>query len=211
MQILTEPYKTILKGIYLNSILKLENTIQNLSQNLNVTEDYIIEKYNYLTKINLVSKVNDELTLLNAGRSKICVVLTGGVFDIIHPGHIFTLSSAKNLGDVLIVVVARDKTVLKNKNRNPMNNEIQRLELVRSIKFVDTAILGSDNDIYETVLKVRPDIIALGYDQKHNKLDLEEKMKARGLSIKIVRLCTEMPSIKSSNIIRNNKDLLDSL
>ncbi|MCP8307739.1 MAG: FAD synthase [archaeon] len=137
------------------------------------------------------------------------VVLTGGVFDIIHPGHIFTLSSAKNLGDVLVVIVARDKTVTKNKGRSPFNNEEQRLELVNSLKIVDAAILGSEGNIFESVMKVMPDVIALGYDQKHNESELEKEAKRHELSLKFVRLGTKMPDIKSSKIIENRKEIIN--
>ncbi|MCP8305119.1 MAG: FAD synthase [archaeon] len=142
------------------------------------------------------------------GRSKIDVVFTGGVFDIIHPGHVFTLSSAKRLGDVLVVVVARDKTVVKNKGHKPLNDETQRLELVRALKFVDAAILGSEGDIFETVMKVMPDVIALGYDQKYDESELEREAKRRGLSLKFIRLDTKMPDIKSSKIIEDRKDIM---
>ena len=50
------------------------------------------------------------------------IVLAGGVFDIIHPGHINTLNAAKKLGDVLVVVVATDKTAIKMKKRTPLHN-----------------------------------------------------------------------------------------
>lgn len=201
-------YKQLLIKIYSNSLLKIKNTVKALSEDLHLTENYVGELCDSMKEQGLISKSNDEFNLTSIGRSKIKVVLTGGVFDIIHPGHIFTLSSAKGLGDVLVVVIARDKTVLKNKGHSPFNSEEQRLELVRSLKFVDVAILGSEDNIFESVMRVKPDIIALGYDQKHDELELEKEAKKHELSIKFVRLGTKMPNIKTSKII-GNKEIID--
>ena len=51
------------------------------------------------------------------------IVLAGGVFDIIHPGHIHTLNAAKALGDVLVVAIATDSTAEKMKKRPPLHNQ----------------------------------------------------------------------------------------
>jgi glycerol-3-phosphate cytidylyltransferase-like family protein len=67
--------------------------------------------------------------------------------------------------------------------------------------------LGVEGAIFESIMKVKPDIIALGYDQKHDESELEKEAKKRGLSIKFVRLGTEMPDIKSSKIIENRKEI----
>src|SRR5919112_1195879 len=74
--------------------------------------------------------------LTNLGREQIKVVLVGGVFDLLHVGHIHTLKSARLLGDVLIIVVATDSTISTlKKNRKIYHDEKSRLELVSSIKF----------------------------------------------------------------------------
>jgi cytidyltransferase-like protein len=189
----------------------MKNTVELLAENLHLTEDHVRELCNSMKKQNLISELDGEFKLTDLGRSKIKVVFAGGVFDIIHPGHIFTLSSAKNLGDVLVVIVARDKVVMKNKGYSPLNNEEQRLELVNSLKFVDAALLGLSNEgnVFESVMKVMPDVITLGYDQKHDEFELEKEAKRRGLSIKVIRLGTKMPDIKSSKIIKNRKEIID--
>jgi len=58
------------------------------------------------------------------------IVLAGGVFDIIHPGHIHTLNAAKALGGILVVAIATDKTAEKMKKRSPLHNQELRRELV---------------------------------------------------------------------------------
>jgi rfaE bifunctional protein nucleotidyltransferase chain/domain len=204
-----DPYKQLLSKIYSNSLLKKKNTTKALAEDLHLTENYVRELCDSMKEQGLISELNDEFRLTSIGRSKIKVVFTGGVFDIIHPGHVFALSSAKNLGDVLVVIIARDKTVLKNKGRSPFNSEEQRLELVKSLKFVDAAMLGSEANIFESVIKVKPDIIALGYDQKHDEFELEKEAKKHGLSIRIVRLETKMPNIKTSKIIEDKKEIID--
>ncbi len=201
--------KKFITTIYHNIVEESKSTAENLAQKLCITKKQVKELYYDLEKEGLVSKEHDEFKLTPKGRSKIKVVFTGGVFDIIHPGHIFTLASAKKLGDFLVVVIARDMTVLKNKGRNPLNNENQRRELVNSIKTVDMAILGGQGDIIETVLKVNPDIITLGYDQKHNEDLLCKELEERNISIKLVRLKTTMPEIKSSEIIKNNRHIIE--
>ena len=102
------------------------------------------------------------LRLTERGRKEIVVVMAGGSFDIIHPGHVETLEKAKALGDVLVVSVARNSTYLRNKKEIPLHDEKLRRKMVESIKFVDAAILGSEVDLFETVELVRPDIIASG-------------------------------------------------
>jgi len=79
------------------------------------------------------------------------IVLAGGVFDIIHPGHIHTLNAAKALGDVLVVAIATDKTAKKMKKRQPLHSQELRHELVSSLSMVDVAVIGNEDDIFETV------------------------------------------------------------
>jgi len=109
--------------------------------------------------------ITEDLRMTDKGRKLIRVGLIGGVFDILHVGHIETLKVAKEKVDVLVVVIARNKTVRKFKGRDVVMDENDRLRLVSSIKYVDLAILGSEEDFMEPVLRVDPDIIFLGYDQ----------------------------------------------
>ncbi|MEM1994151.1 MAG: adenylyltransferase/cytidyltransferase family protein [Nitrososphaerales archaeon] len=159
-------------------------------------------------KRGLIKKGGDTYSLTERGRGRLKVVLAGGVFDVIHPGHIYTLKSSKALGDVLIVSVARDKTVLANKGHMPLNSESERLELVSSIRYVDLALLGSESNIFEVVESIRPDVIAIGYDQKHKEEDLLRESVKRGIKLEVVRLDSPKPSIKTSTILRS-RDVLE--
>ena len=114
-------------------------------------------------------------------------VVATGVFDIIHLGHVHFLEKAKDLGDELVVIVARDRTARKMKH-DPITPEGMRVELVQSLKPVDRAVLGYEDDMYRIISEVRPDIIALGYDQKFDEKELGRELKKRGLTVRIVRL-----------------------
>ena len=128
------------------------------------------------------------------------IVLAGGVFDIIHPGHIHTLNEAKKLGDFLVIVIATDKTVMKMKNRKPLHNALARQELVSSLSMVDLCIIGNEEDIFKTVDLIRPQIIALGYDQIHQEKFISDGCKQISLDIEIVRLQSPIPKLSSSEI-----------
>ena len=128
------------------------------------------------------------------------IVLAGGVFDIIHPGHINTLNDAKKLGDVLVVVVATDKTAIKMKRRKPLHNAKLRQELVSSLTMVDLCIIGDEEDIFKTVDLVKPQIIVLGYDQAHQEKFIIDGCKKINLDVRVARLESPIPETSSSTI-----------
>ena len=115
-------------------------------------------------------------------------VLAGGRFNILHPGHIYFLQKAKSLGDYLVVVLAHDKTILKQKKALLFPAE-ERKMLIESLKCVDKVIIGyeigDESGYIRVVNDESPDIIALGYDQKINAKVLQGKI---GKKIKIVRI-----------------------
>ena len=128
------------------------------------------------------------------------IVLAGGVFDIIHPGHIHTLNAAKALGGILVVAIATDKTAKKMKKRSPLHTQELRRELVSCLSMVDKAIVGHEDDIFQTVKKVKPNIIVLGYDQVHQEKFISDGCKRINLNVEIVRLETPVPHLSSSEI-----------
>ena len=114
-------------------------------------------------------------------------VMATGTFDLLHMGHIYYLKEAKKLGDNLVVVVAKDSTVRKLKHE-PVNPEEIRLDLIKEVKVVDEAYLGYEDDMYSIVEEIKPDIIALGYDQIHDENTIKSELKKRKLNAKIIRL-----------------------
>lgn len=114
-------------------------------------------------------------------------VLATGVFDILHPGHVHFLTEAKKLGDELVVVVARD-SVAQRMKRLPFIPENIRVTMVGALKPVDRAILGVEGNIYDILTVVRPNIVALGYDQEFDANEIVEEGKKRGIELKVARI-----------------------
>jgi len=120
-------------------------------------------------------------------------IMVFGTFDILHKGHLNYFKQAKQHGDYLIAVIARDKNVKKIKAKLPKNNEKIRLNKVK--KHVNKAVLGYIKDKYKILKKLKPDIICLGYDQKTSLKDLKK------LKIPIKRLKPYKPhKYKSSKL-----------
>ena len=163
-----------------------------------LSDNQFNDKIEELIEKNMVNE--DKITLTEMGRDSLRIVLAGGVFDIIHPGHIHTLNAAKLLGDVLVVVVATDNTAVKMKKRTPIHSQEQRQELVNSLEVVDLCLIGQENDIFKTVNHVKPQIIALGYDQIHQERYITEGCKKIELNARVARLQSPMPESSSSKI-----------
>ena len=189
--------KTILGTMYVCQI-NGNNPIDIIKEKSMLANEQISEKISQLIEKNLVNE--DKTTLSEIGRDSLRIVLAGGVFDIIHPGHISTLNAAKALGDVLVVVVATDNTAVKMKKRRPLHSQEQRKELVNSLKVVDLCLIGQENDIFKTVNLVKPQIIALGYDQVHQEQFITEGCKKIKLDAKVARLQSPIPESSSSKI-----------
>jgi len=135
------------------------------------------------------------------------IVLASGIFDLLHLGHVKFLEDAKKAGGEnakLIVIVARDSTVEKTKGRKPIMSEDQRRSLVESLKVVDEAVLGRENlDIGEFIENIKPDIVALGYDQAKMERKVSQYVNGHHLPVKIVRISKfDADELGSSSKIR---------
>jgi FAD synthetase len=113
-------------------------------------------------------------------------VVATGTFDILHPGHVLYLEKSRDLGDELIVIVARDINV-RHKPK-PIIPEAQRLKMVQSLKAVDRAILGEEKDIFRLIERLSPDIVTLGYDQHFDPTVLKSELFSRGIHARIMRI-----------------------
>ncbi len=189
--------KDIISALYVASLSKC-NAISIIRNKLPVNADQLETRIDTMVKNGLIE--SNKETLTDLGRSSLRVVLAGGVFDIIHPGHLHTLRAAKTLGNVLVVVVATDSTAQKMKNRIPLHNMELRRDLVSSLSMVDYAMVGHEGDIFKTVEYVKPDIIALGYDQIHQEKFITDGCRKIGINVSIARLQSPIPDIKSSKI-----------
>jgi glycerol-3-phosphate cytidylyltransferase-like family protein len=139
-------------------------------------------------------------------------VMAFGTFDIFHKGHENFLQQAKKCGlpadagrgqgDFLVVVVARDETVQKVKKHKTKNDERKRLLVIKNSNLADKVILGNLGDKYAVIKKYKPDVIALGYDQKSFTGELKEKLKALGLDkTRIIRLKSYYPKKYKSSLL----------
>jgi len=137
--------------------------------------------------------------------------MAAGVFDLLHLGHVHYLTEAKKMGDELVVVVATDVMVAKRKHQ-PIIPQEQRLALVAALKPVDVAILGSPSDQMVTVAAVKPDVIALGYDDYHKAEELRAELAKRGMGHVEVQRCPKFDEHDlngTRKIVRRILDLYD--
>ena len=192
--------KAILASLYVSTLEPQVSSYDRIKDRLPIGKELYRSKVEQLSERGFIEK-NDNSKLSFIGRDVLKVVLVGGVFDLIHPGHIHTLKAAKAQGDVLVVVVARTSTALNiKKDRRIYHNEVLRKELVSSLNLVDLAVIGKEGTLYDTVEYVKPNIIALGYDQAHSEKDIAENCQNRNLNIRVIRLNTPIPTTKSSKI-----------
>jgi FAD synthetase len=137
---------------------------------------------------------------MNKKKTKVMVF---GTFDIFHKGHEYFLQQARKQGDYLMVVVARDKTIVDIKKQKSMNSEQERLKKISGSKFVYEAVLGSLSNKYAVIKKYWPDVICLGYDQKAFTEDLKDKLKEFGLDgTKIIRIESYYPEKYKSSLLK---------
>jgi FAD synthetase len=131
-------------------------------------------------------------------------VMAQGVFDILHPGHIYYLSESAKLGEELHVVIARDSRIRDRKNIFMGENE--RREIVEAMEVVNSAILGSEGSLFDSVKEIEPDIITLGYDQGFDINLLEDQLREAGfIDIEVVRVKEyEREGLRSSSRIKGN-------
>ncbi|MES2023169.1 MAG: adenylyltransferase/cytidyltransferase family protein [Patescibacteria group bacterium] len=157
----------------------------------------------------------------NKNKKKIKIMVFG-TFDGVHKGHLNFFKQAKNVvksklknaEPFLIVSIARDKNVFKIKNRIPTFSEKERVKLVKKYKnnsenkdksLVDKVVLGGTKNYIPHVIKERPDIIALGYDQKAYVKNLKKDLKNKGLLVKVVRLKSHKPYIYKNVLLKKKR------
>src|ERR687885_1919206 len=200
--------KRILAALYSSMLDPSISAYDRLKARLPIGQELYNSSVSKLIKIGMVEK-SDPTKLTFIGRDALKVILVGGVFDLIHPGHIHTLKAAKAEGDVLVVIVARQSTAQRiKKYRKIYHDEKLRKDLVTSLNFVDLALIGKEGTLFDTVEYVKPNVIALGYDQAHSEKDISENCKKRKLNVQVIRLSTPIPGSKSSKI---KEELGDSI
>lgn len=131
------------------------------------------------------------------------LVMVFGTFDYLHAGHENLFIQARELGNEIITIIARDKTVKNIKGEYPDHNEKERLVNLKATNWSDHVMLGNSKDKTKVIKEYRPDIIALGYDQFAFTYRLEKFLMDIRLDSKIVRLKPYRPDMYKSSIIKN--------
>lgn len=129
-------------------------------------------------------------------------VLVAGTFDIFHLGHLCFLKEAKKEGDKLVVVIGNNKI----KEKELVHTQKERAELIKNLKIVDEIVMGKSK-IIESIKKVKPDIVCVGYDQLIPE-EIEKYCKENKIKIKRIKK-TYKPTKCKSSILRkkiNNKE-----
>jgi cytidyltransferase-like protein len=141
-------------------------------------------------------------------------IMVFGTFDGLHKGHLNFFKQAKNFikNSFLIVSIARDENVFKIKGEYPDKKERERLALVKKCTLVDRVILAGEKQYLFHILKEKPDVIALGYDQKAYVKELKRDLKNlsvsnSGAKIKIIRLKPYKEKIYKNHLLKKKRKL----
>ena len=131
-----------------------------------------------------------------------------GSFDILHPGHLDYLSRARAMGDYLLVVVARDKSIESLKHRKPLFGERDRVRIIGSLKIVDKAVIGNavrrPVDRFLILKKYRPDVVVFGYDQRVDVGEVRAWLSRNGMRARVVKIGASLaPKRYKSSKIRS--------
>lgn len=117
------------------------------------------------------------------------IVFTNGCFDILHEGHIHSLSQAASAGDILIVGANSDASVKKLKgDTRPVNNEHSRCLILASLAIVDAVILFNEDTPLELIKTLMPDVLVKGGDYTVEQIAGAKEVIANGGEVKIVPL-----------------------
>ena len=130
-----------------------------------------------------------------------------GTFDGLHEGHLDFFQQAKGFikNSFLIVSIARDKNVARIKGQPPALNEKQRAILVRNCPLVDKVVLSGLANHLPHIVKERPDIIALGYDQRVYVKNLRKDLKSKGISVRIIRLKPYKKGVYKTSLLKEKR------
>ena len=132
---------------------------------------------------------------------------TTGTFDLFHIGHLNILKNAKQFCDILIVGVTSDEKVKKQKKKTPIINQDDRIEIVSSIKYVDVAVLHTDNNKFEAYKKYKFDVVFIGDDYLDypEYKDLEEQSLVKfGKKVDVIYI----PYTKRISTTKISKEIL---
>ena len=122
-------------------------------------------------------------------RKKHTMVFTNGCFDVLHRGHIYYLSRARELGDLLVVGLNTDGSVSKLKGPGrPVNDQQARAEVLGALAFVDYIILFSEETPLKLISAVKPDILIKGGDYRKEDIVGYREVSSMGGRVETIPL-----------------------
>ena len=131
------------------------------------------------------------------------IAFTNGVFDILHEGHIFSLSQAANEADLLLVGLNSDTSVKKLKgDSRPVNKENSRAIVLASLQMVDAVIIFTEETPLELIKAILPDVLVKGGDYKPEEIAGSKEIIANGGRVVINPI---IPGISTTGIINSMK------
>ena len=142
-------------------------------------------------------------TIVRFGREKRNgqrVVFTNGCFDLLHPGHIRSLETARALGDVLIVGMNSDESVrrLKGEGR-PVIPAQERAEILASLECVDAVVIFDELTPQRVVAELLPDVLVKGGDWPGNQIVGRAEVEAAGGKVVLVEV---VPGYSTTEILK---------
>jgi FAD synthetase len=133
------------------------------------------------------------------------LVMVFGTFDHLHAGHENLFKQARKHGEEVVAVIARDDTVKHIKGFYPDNKQKTRKQNLEDTKWANKVIIGHSKDKTQVIKDLRPNVIALGYDQFAFTQNLEKLLIDIKLDAEVVRLKSYKPNMYKSSIIRNER------
>lgn len=113
---------------------------------------------------------------------------TQGVYDMFHIGHLNLIKKAKEMCDYLIVGINSDQLVQAYKGKIPIINEVERLEIIKALKYVDSAILVDTLDKNDIAKKIDFDVIFIGDDWKNDPRWIQTKKNMNAIGKDVIFL-----------------------
>ncbi len=186
------------RGVLEAHLLKFEGDLVGQKVNIALLQK-IRDSKHFDTEESLITAITNDIAQIQEifrQYEKKTKIMVFGTFDMIHPGHedLFRQARALSSDPFLIVSVGRDSNVERIKGNRPRNSEHERLAMLAAHSLVDEAIFGDEIGYMEHILQIRPDIIALGYDQEGEYVEkLLDALRTAGLDTRVVRLAAHKP------------------
>ena len=131
-----------------------------------------------------------------------------GTFDLIHLGHVDYFRQAKEHGDYLVVVIARDVTK-EIQEKQVIFSEEERLELIKNLGVVDEVVLGYKDDHFRVIREHKPDVICLGYDHRISEEELRLRLEKFDMNPVVLRMQAYKAYKHKSSVLK--EQILDNL